>query len=169
MKCYLFRTVVAAVFAAVVGSGPALAQLTIQPGDLPALFPGVEIKPSEPNPGWMVLETFREPEVSITPGRVRAQMTWNGIDDDEWPFTRIVDVLLGKACGPVRSGWTSAQQDRLYASRSVTRERNMGGNAGTSFSKRISASVGRCRVDLAAQGARWHGIEATIVPLAVKR
>lgn len=159
---------IAAILGALSAASPAAAEFTLRAEDLRGAFPGLVAKPS-PNRGWIVFETWREPEVQLGPNAIRLRMSWNGLDDDQWPFTRILDGLVGRACGPVLRGWAERQVARLDATRSLTRERDLGGNGGTTFSKRLAVRTGGCEVVLRSQGARWSSLEATLSPASGRR
>jgi hypothetical protein len=127
-----------------------------------ALLADVEVKPSPSRKGWLALGTWREPELELQSAGFRLVMTWNGLDDDKWPATRIGAVLAAVICGEVRSGTMEALLDRLYRSKSLVPERDLGGNAGASFKKRLREPLGPCRVELHAEGARWHTLTITV-------
>lgn len=140
----------------------AMAQSALGPRDLAVVLPGLEIMPSREGPSRVVMKTWRTPELAFGQSEFTLTMYWNGIDDETWPFTRILDALLGKACGGVRPGWTQSLSTLLYATASLDPERDMGGNGGVSFRKTITDAAGPCRVTLNAQGARWHTIRASV-------
>jgi S1-C subfamily serine protease len=95
-------------------------------------------------------------------------MYWNGVDDQNWPFTKILDALVDRGCGHVPNGWSDALQQRLYASASLVPEQQLGDNRGSTFRKATTTTVDGCRVDLVAGGARWHTITAKVVYMSQK-
>ena len=127
-----------------------------------AALPTLRVSPSTQVPGGLSLGTVRAPVLTTGPAGFELKMYWNTIDDQTWPFTRILDALLGRACGTTPKGWSEALQTNLYASQSLTPEVEVGGNGGRSFERAASMAVGACKVDLHAQGARWHVIKATV-------
>jgi hypothetical protein len=120
------------------------------------------VKPSPKRPGWLAIGTWREPEMELQDRGFRLVMVWNGLDDDKWPATRISEVLAAEICGPIRSGVMEDHLDRLYQSKSLVPEVDLGGNAGSSFRKRLVASLGACRVEMLAEGARWHTLTIVV-------
>jgi hypothetical protein len=109
-----------------------------------------------------MIGTWREPELQLRETGFQLVMVWNGLDDDKWPATRIAEVLAGEICGPVRRGVMEKVLDRLYRSKSLVPEKDLGGNAGSSFKKRLSEPLGTCRLEMLAEGARWHTLTVTV-------
>lgn len=126
------------------------------------LLPEVDVKAAPNEPSWLLLDTFRRPHLKLTDTGFELVMDWNGIDDDQWPATRIVEVLAAEFCGPLPAGVMERELDRLYQSKSLEREINLGGNAGTTFLKRLAGMLGTCHLALAAQGARWHTLSIEV-------
>lgn len=122
----------------------------------------VEVKPSPNRPGWLAIGTWREPEIELHEAGFQLVMVWNGLDDDRWPATRISEVLAAELCGEVRRGAMEDFLGRLYRSRSLVKEVDLGGNAGSSFKKRLRETQGACRVEMLAEGARWHTLTITV-------
>jgi len=123
---------------------------------------GVEVKPSRSRPGWLTIGTWRVPELELQEAGFQLVMVWNGLDDDKWPATRIGEVLAAEFCGPVRHGAMEDVLARLYRSRSLVPETDQGGNAGSSFKKRLQDKLGTCQVEMLAEGARWHTLTITV-------
>ncbi|HEX5958928.1 MAG TPA: hypothetical protein VFY92_09785 [Hyphomicrobiaceae bacterium] len=126
------------------------------------LLPEVDVKAAPNEPSWLLLDTFREPHLKLTDTGFELVMDWNGIDDDQWPATRIVEVLAAEFCGPLPAGVMERHLDRLYDSKSLEPEIDLGGNAGTTFLKRHAGTLGACHLTLAAQGARWHTLSIAV-------
>lgn len=130
--------------------------------DLRSVLPGLGMAPSKNVTGGITLSTARTPDLTLSPTGFQLVMYWNSIDDQNWPLTRILDSLAGKACGKIRSGLSDALLERLYASRSLAPEQDLGGNAGSTFKKMLSEQLGGCRIEMVAQGARWHTLIANV-------
>jgi hypothetical protein len=105
---------------------------------------------------------WRESEIQLHEAGFQLVMVYNGLDAEKWPATRIAEVLAAEICGQVGQGIMQGFVDRLYRSRSLVREIDLGGNAGSSFKKRLTESLGTCRVELLAEGARWHTLTVTV-------
>jgi hypothetical protein len=151
---------VAAIAAAAAEAGAAEARLS--EATVRARLAGVAVKPSPGRPGWLAIGTWRAPQLQLREAGFRLVMAWNGLDDDKWPATRITEVLAAEICGPVRNGAMETLLDRLYQSKSLVPERDLGGNAGSSFKKRQRERLGTCRLELLAEGARWHTLTITV-------
>ncbi|MBE9226977.1 hypothetical protein IQ264_16230 [Phormidium sp. LEGE 05292] len=108
--------------------------------------------------------TYREPTVAIYPKKLELNMVYNGIDDENWPYTRILATLLNNVCQIKDTNFSTNLIEQTYRSRSLTPAVNLGGNAGTSVSKRQSATRNGCLVSVEVKGARWHTITTTIAP-----
>jgi hypothetical protein len=136
---------------------PKLSEATVR-----ARLGDVEVRPSPKRPGWLTLGTWREPELQLQEAGFRLVMVWNGLDDDKWPATRIGEVLAAEICGPVRHGVMEDLLNSLYKSKSLVPETDLGGNAGSTFRKRLREQLGTCRVEMLAEGARWHTLTITV-------
>jgi hypothetical protein len=123
---------------------------------------GVEVRPSPHRAGWLTIETWRKPEVQLREGGFRLVLEWNGLDDEKWPATRITEVLASEICGPVPPGSMARLEKRLYNTRSLIRGVQLGGNGGHTFKRRYTGRLGACRVDMRADGARWHTLTVTV-------
>jgi hypothetical protein len=140
-----------------VGVAPAVA-LKHTEATVRARLADVKVKPSPNRPGWLVIGTWRESEIQLHEAGFQLVM----VNDEKWPATRIAEVLAAEICGQVGQGIMQGFVDRLYRSRSLVREIDLGGNAGSSFKKRLTESLGTCRVELLAEGARWHTLTVTV-------
>lgn len=136
---------------------PRLSEATVR-----ARLAGVQVMRSADRPGWLKIGTWREPEIRLHEAGFQLDIFWNGIDDREWPATRITEVLAAEVCGHVRSGVMEGLLRRLYRTRSLVPEVALGGNAGSSFEKRLTGSLGACRVEILAEGARWHTLAIAV-------
>ncbi len=151
----------AALFATCAGALAQGAPPILRQDELRQLMPGLKVGPSKKQ-GWLVLDTYRTPELKIDRTSFQLAMNYNSIDDQKWPFTAILAALVNKACGEATREWSESLLKRLYASKSLEPEKQLGGNGGTTFSKRISDRRGRCSVEVLAVGARWHDLVATV-------
>lgn len=106
--------------------------------------------------------TFREPELYVAAGRFELAMFWNGIDDEKWPYTRILGMLLSKACGIPEGDLPTKLLDAAYDSKPIGPTEELGGNAGVSRIQRHSVEDGDCRISVEIAGARWHTITTTV-------
>jgi hypothetical protein len=136
---------------------------TLTQADIQSMLPGLQVRQSENNPGMLTLDEWRESELALSSFGFQLTLYWNGLDDENWPFERIVATVASRFCGPVTAGGVKNQVARLYRTRSLIRKKNLGGNAGTSFKKRLSSELGSCKAEFAAEGARWHALVATVV------
>ena len=145
----------------VVPAAPAAAQpLILGPLDFLRVLPGVGLTHAKQGPPWVEIETARKPLLGVSSIGFRLVMSWDGTDDPEWPFTKILDRLSNHVCGGVADGWAAGMLDRLYKSQSLTPEVKTAD--GMSFSKKLSGTVGRCRVEMATEGARWNALMADV-------
>ncbi|MGA9381082.1 MAG: hypothetical protein WBV73_20145 [Phormidium sp.] len=108
--------------------------------------------------------TSREPTVAIYPKKMELAMVYNGIDDENWPYTKILATLLNNVCQIKDPSFSTNLIEQTYSSRSITPPVNLGGNAGSTVLKRQSASRNGCSVSVEVEGARWHTITTTIAP-----
>jgi hypothetical protein len=138
-------------------AAPRLSEATVR-----ARLAGVEVKASSKRPGWLALRTWREPELQLQDAGFQLVLVWNGLDDDKWPATRIAEVLAADVCGQIRQGAMETLLDRLYQSKSLVPEVDLGGNAGSSFKRRLEGELGACRVEILAEGARWHTLTIAV-------
>lgn len=134
----------------------------LEVADLAALLPGLGISASKQRPGWYQFRTWREPELRIGRTDFQLAMNWNGLDDQNWPFTRILDALVSKACGNVRHGWSEAFIDRLYKTRTSPESGAKDAEGREIYSLRLAEMTGSCRVELTSRGARWNDLVATV-------
>lgn len=133
-------------------------------GDLPAplaVMKGAQIRPAE-TPGTWIVGEWRESEVALAPFGFRISLTWNGIDDPDWPFERIVASLASSWCGRVTPDMIQRRVAELYRQRSLVPEKELGGNGGATFKKRLTVDLGQCRAEFLAEGARWHRLGAVV-------
>ncbi|OKH37124.1 hypothetical protein NIES2119_15005 [[Phormidium ambiguum] IAM M-71] len=137
-----------------------------QPGGIPAMFPPLLTKSITVSGSLSAYQfnTSREPTVAIYPKKVELNMVYNGIDDETWPYTRILATLLNNVCQIKDANFSTNLIEQTYSSRSLTPAVNLGGNAGTTVSKRQSATRNGCLVKVEVDGARWHTINTTISP-----
>jgi len=142
------------VLAACSGAARAESRLTIP--DVHALFSTLRVVSLSASPDSVNFGTLRSPRLTLLPGGYELTMYWNGTDDAAWPFDRILGVLLAASCSNQQPAIGSALQRRLYASRSLIPEQASGGDGGSSFRKSLTDQIGSCRVELTAEGARWH-------------
>lgn len=137
-----------------------------QPGGITAMFPP-ELTKSITLSGSLSayqFNTSREPTVAIYPKKVELNMVYNGIDDENWPYTKILATLLNNVCQIKDSSFSTNLIEQTYRSRSITPPVNLGGNAGSTVLKRQSATRNGCLVSVEVDGARWHTITTTIAP-----
>ncbi len=125
-------------------------------------------------PGVWNLNTWRQPEVRLLDNGRKILLTLesNGLFDDKYPYTRVIDTVLEKVCGipapaPAKQGidkrGTGGQLlFRMYGAKSLIQGRNLGGNGGTTFKKVAVETRNGCRITMIGQGARWHVIRTTI-------
>lgn len=137
-----------------------------QPGDISRMFPPALTKSITLSGSLSAYQfnTSREPTVAIYPKKVELNMVYNGIDDETWPYTRILAVLLDNVCQIKDASFSSNLIEQTYSSRSITPPVPLGGNAGSNVSKRQSATRNGCLVKVEVDGARWHTITTTIAP-----
>ncbi|MGE3645552.1 MAG: hypothetical protein AB7F96_17025 [Beijerinckiaceae bacterium] len=128
---------------------------------LRSLFPGLQIKPAN-GPGAFELGEWRASLFSPSRNGFSLSLHWNGIDDEKWPFEKLVAGLAGRYCGKVSASAIAAHLEKLYKTKSLVRERELGGNAGSTFKRRLSARVGACRAVFVAEGARWHTLRVNV-------
>lgn len=144
-------------------AGAASAQVRpLTAGDVTTSITGVEMFAFPDEPSRLSMNTWRGTEITLWPTGFRMAMHYNGLDDRTWTFPRILDVLLAKACGDAAGGWASALVAQLYASPSLVSAQEWGADAGRSFKKVEAREAGACRVELLAEGARWHTLTATV-------
>ncbi len=161
MQTAIRNTSVALAFA--LSASPASAQTaTLDEAGLRTTLRGLKITPVEKQPGWLTIGTTRDPQVALAPFGFKLRLEWNGIDDTDWPFARIAALVASHYCGPVRLEAVDRAMDRLFKTRSLIPQRELGGNAGRSFLHRSNDRLGQCRIELVAGGARWHTITATV-------
>ena len=132
--------------------------------DLPAplaALTGAQIRPGD-TPGSWVIGEWRESQVTLAPFGFRISLTWNGIDDQDWPFERLVAGIASNWCGGVTPDMVKRRVESLYRSRSLVPEKDLGGNGGVTFKKRLTVDLGRCRAEFLAEGARWHRLGAVV-------
>lgn len=137
-----------------------------QPAEISRMFPP-ELTKSITLSGSLSayqFNTAREPTVAIYPKKVELAMVYNGIDDKNWPYTKILATLLNNVCQIKDSSFSTNLIEQTYSSRSITPPVNLGGNAGSTVLKRQSASRNGCSVSVEVEGARWHTITTTIAP-----
>lgn len=137
-----------------------------QPADVSRMFPP-ELTKSIALSGSLSayqFNTSREPTVAIYPKKVELNMVYNGIDDETWPYTRILAVLLNNVCQIKDARFSSNLIEQTYSSGSITSPVPLGGNAGSNVLKRQSATRNGCLVKVEVDGARWHTITTTIAP-----
>ncbi|MFB2838284.1 hypothetical protein [Floridanema evergladense] len=137
-----------------------------QPADISRMFPP-ELTKSITLSGSLSayqFNTAREPTVAIYSKKVELNMVYNGIDDETWPYTRILATLLNNVCQIKDASFSRNLIEQTYRSRSLTPPVNLGGNAGTSVLQRKSVTRNGCLVTVEVKGARWHTITTTIAP-----
>lgn len=136
------------------GATQAETRLTIP--DVQALFPALRVVPLSASPDAVNFGTLRSPRLTLLPGGFELAMYWNGTDDTDWPFGRILDGLLAASCADRPAALSGDLQRRLYASRSLIPGQLPGGSGGSSFRKSLKEQVGSCRIELTAEGAEWN-------------
>lgn len=134
----------------------------LRPADVTKALTGLTVFAIPDDPSRLGMNTWPGTELILRPTGFRLEMHYNGLDDRTWPFPRILDALLAKACSDVRAGWTLALTRQLYASPSQVPLREMGGNGGRWFRKVAADTAGDCRIELLAEGARWHDMTAVV-------
>jgi hypothetical protein len=150
----LMRGVATVLALMIVHASIATAQRTaaLTGADLRSALPGLGLSPSK-NPSFQwTLETVRAPELSLSPSGFQLAVHYNGIDDQTWPFTRILDALVARACGRAPSRLSEGLSTRLYSSASLVPPQDLGGNAGVTFKKTAAVVAGPCRVEILAEG-----------------
>ena len=103
--------------------------------DLPSLLLGLDILRSNKNPKAFVFQTWREPEISFESSYFELKMEWNGLDDENWPFVKILDVLVTKSCAPIAPGFSKNLYQKLIKSPSMTPSTNYGARWNTLTAK----------------------------------
>ena len=129
--------------------------------DLPSLLLGLDILRSNKNPKAFVFQTWREPEILFENAYFELKMEWNGLDDENWPFVKILDVLVTKSCAPVAPGFSKNLYQKLVKSPSMTPSTNYG-QGGESRTQATSGVIGSCRIDMMSYGARWNTLTAKV-------
>ena len=129
--------------------------------DLPSLLLGLDILRSNKNPKAFVFQTWREPEISFESSYFELKMEWNGLDDENWPFVKILDVLVTKSCAPIAPGFSKNLYQKLIKSPSMTPSTNYG-QGGESRTQATSGVIGSCRIDMMSYGARWNTLTAKV-------
>jgi len=127
------------------------------------------VQASKEKPGWLALGTMRDPDIQLKSGGFELMMHWNGIDDSDWPFARVLASVASHYCGPMQTQAADAMIERLYKTKSLVRARDLGGNAGSTMRHRLTATAGQCRIQLLADGARWHTLSASVTVNAAGR
>ncbi|MBM3608047.1 MAG: hypothetical protein FJX29_06275 [Alphaproteobacteria bacterium] len=162
-KLLFFTCLALAVFLAAANPNPARAQTApVDAAGLAAALPGLKLTTAKDQQGWLTINTMREPQIALAPFGFRLRLEWNGLDDRDWPFARIAAAAASKYCGTVRMQTIETLIERLYKTRSLIPQRDLGGNAGRSFMHRSNSALGQCRIELFASGARWHLLSATV-------
>jgi len=108
--------------------------------------------------------TWREPELLVSRGRIRLAMSWNGLDDDTWPYTRILRRILRRSCGIRDARYAGRIIAATYRARSLIKPQSLGGNAGVRMLRRKRFLRAGCHITVQAKGARWHTLSTTITP-----
>ena len=129
---------------------------------LRSMLPGLELRTNNKGMGW-ILGDWRESRFIGSSNGFQLILTWNGIDDEKWPFERIVSVLAARICGPVSPEMVKDQVARLYKTKSIVPERNLGGNGGTSFKVRLNSYLGSCSATFVSEGARWNELGISVM------
>ncbi len=96
--------------------------------------------------------------------QVQLRVSTNGLFEQKWPYTRILDTVLLHVCGIRQRGTGKALLDRMYRSKSRIKGEQLGGNAGRTFHKRTWVRQNGCVIIMTGKGARWHTVTTTIVP-----
>lgn len=152
---------------------------TPDPAAIPGWFPQGLAQPvkdqgGKVEPGKWQLNDWRTTEIGVEAGGRRVVLTvyTNGLFEEKWPYTRILDTVLARVCDipaptPPQEGidkrGTGAQLlDRAYKSKSLIKGKDLGGNGGTTFEKQASETRNGCRITMKAEGARWHTITTTV-------
>lgn len=129
--------------------------------DIRAALPGLPVAAG--HGGELLLGgEFRQSSFRQTRSGFELSLHWNGVDDDKWPFERIVSALASHRCGDVSERTVAGHMERLYKSKSLVPERSLGGNAGDTFKRRISVRLGTCQATFNAEGARWHTLSVSV-------
>lgn len=123
-----------------------------------SLFPGKPVTPDKQS-GWFQVQGQRDYRIALAPFGFRIEVYWNGIGDPD----EIIASAASRYCGRIMPQQIARDLSRLYDSRSLVAQRELGGNAGSTFKKRRVASMGQCTAIYQAQGARGHTLSATIV------
>jgi hypothetical protein len=129
---------------------------------LRALMPGLDVKPNNKDMGW-ILGDWRESLLTGSVNGFQLVLTWNFIDNENWPFEKIVSSLAGRVCGPVSTAAVKDQVARLYKTKSIIPARDLGGNGGTSFKFRLTGPLGSCAAIFFSEGARWNELGVSVV------
>lgn len=140
----------------------------------PGLTMPMKAKTGAMIPGSWVFTTFREPEMRLVDGgkKIVLKVETNGIFDDRYPYSRVIDTVLAKVCGiaapqPAKQGVDERGVGgrmllRMYKSKSLTPQKRLGGNAGSTFRKMAVETANGCKITMVGQGARWHYVTTTI-------
>ena len=129
--------------------------------ELRATMPGIDIRPADKGGGW-ILGEWRESELKFSGSGFSLQLYWNGLDDKNWPFERIVAALSNQRCGPVSASVVKRQVGQLYKTKSLIPRRDIGGNGGETFRLRLNTRLGTCAASYLADGARWHSLSVSV-------
>jgi hypothetical protein len=129
---------------------------------LRGMMPGLDVKPNNNGMGW-ILGEWRESQLISSTNGFQLVLTWNGLDDENWPFEKIVASLAGRICGPVSPANVKSQVVSLYKTKSIIPERDLGGNGGTTFKVRLTGRLGSCAAIFFSEGARWNELGVSVV------
>jgi hypothetical protein len=121
-------------------------------------------KPARAGTRIWELNAWRTTRIAVQNRRRRVVLSvdTNGLFEEKWPYTRILDTVLGRTCGIRERGLGKRLLDRMYKSKSLIKGRNLGGNGGVTFRKRVRLTRNGCRITMIGNGARWHTIVTTI-------
>lgn len=118
-----------------------------------------------PLPGGKIgylIGTMRKPVIVTSRKQAVLLMTYNGIDDAKWPYHRLLARMLKYTCAVKDEKVGRTLVKRVYAAKSVTPPKRLGGNGGTLVHRRYTTIINGCRITMEVKGARWHRISATV-------
>ena len=129
---------------------------------LRAMMPGLDVRLNNQGMGW-ILGEWRESVLTTSTSGFQIVLSWNGIDDEKWPFEKIVSGLAGEICGLVSPATVKNQVVSLYKTKSLIPERDLGGNGGTTFKVRLTGRLGSCSAIFFSEGARWNSLGVSVI------
>lgn len=109
-----------------------------------------------------LIKTKRNPVIVTGKNDIALIMSSGGDDDGKWPYRRILNRLLQKACGLRDPKAGEAILASAYKAKSITPPRKLSGSGGTVVHRRYTVVKQGCRITVEIKGARWHLLTTTI-------